>query len=273
MINHYGPGPYGSPMSEPDEMEALNSDVMRFMAILGICLMVIFALVQSLPQSSRQKTEVTKPVHTPVINESHKLKEENKALRDERDAMYKELDKFQQLLTNQKQQIDEIEEQKRGQQVQNAKMNPEKRIKQQPEPETIIAEQAAVSNEKEGFTLRFQSTGALDYLIRQGEVQLLVQVGEQILALQARGSSLVFNSAASALSFHEMEAHTVPVRYKRLLAGSGVSISQDQQRIWGVVLPSTIRSQINQVIQGHIGGELQIDRKGQVSYHESRSFM
>jgi len=32
-----------------DEMEALQTDVMRFIAILGLCLMVIFALVKSLP--------------------------------------------------------------------------------------------------------------------------------------------------------------------------------------------------------------------------------
>jgi hypothetical protein len=50
------------------------------------------------------------------------------------------------------------------------------------EDRSEIAEQAAVPNEKEGFTLRFQSNGALDYLIRQGDVQLLVQVGKQVLA-------------------------------------------------------------------------------------------
>ncbi|MEE9397832.1 MAG: hypothetical protein V3V31_12550 [Methylococcales bacterium] len=36
-------------VSPSDEMEALQTDVMRFMAILGLCLMAIFALVQSLP--------------------------------------------------------------------------------------------------------------------------------------------------------------------------------------------------------------------------------
>ncbi len=42
--------PYGVPSSGgPDEIEALQTDVMRFFAILCLCLMVIFALVQSLP--------------------------------------------------------------------------------------------------------------------------------------------------------------------------------------------------------------------------------
>lgn len=35
--------------TQSDESESLQADVMRFMAILGLCLMVIFALVQSLP--------------------------------------------------------------------------------------------------------------------------------------------------------------------------------------------------------------------------------
>lgn len=35
----------------PDEVEALQTDVMRFMAILGSCLMVIFALVKTIPMA------------------------------------------------------------------------------------------------------------------------------------------------------------------------------------------------------------------------------
>jgi hypothetical protein len=34
-----------------DEVEALQTDVMRFMAILGFCLMVVFALVKSMPMA------------------------------------------------------------------------------------------------------------------------------------------------------------------------------------------------------------------------------
>ncbi len=43
--NHY----YSSTTDMSAEVEALQTDVMRFMAILGLCLMAIFALVQSLP--------------------------------------------------------------------------------------------------------------------------------------------------------------------------------------------------------------------------------
>lgn len=43
------PDPNAASAPASDESEALQADVMRFMAILGLCLMAIFALVQSLP--------------------------------------------------------------------------------------------------------------------------------------------------------------------------------------------------------------------------------
>ena len=46
-------GPIGG--SSNDESEALQADVMRFTAILGLCLMVIFALVQSLPVAGESR--------------------------------------------------------------------------------------------------------------------------------------------------------------------------------------------------------------------------
>ena len=148
-----------------------------------------------------------------------------------------------------------------------------KKIKRElPKQEPEIAEQKSASGQKEGFTLRFQSTSALDHLVRRGDVQLLVQIDKQFHTLQAKGTKLAFHSAASPASFHEMEAHTVPVRYKRLLAGSGIRVGQGQERTWGVVLPSSIQAQINQTMAGYKGGELQIDRRGAVSYHETRGF-
>lgn len=54
---------YRSPVSalqgaiDQDESESLQADVMRFMAILGLCLMVIFALVQSLPSVGESRED------------------------------------------------------------------------------------------------------------------------------------------------------------------------------------------------------------------------
>lgn len=48
-----------------DESESLQADVMRFMAILGLCLMVIFALVQSLPSGLPERAPAAVPAATP----------------------------------------------------------------------------------------------------------------------------------------------------------------------------------------------------------------
>lgn len=84
-MNIYGLGPYGYGSSEPDEMEALQSDVMRFMAILGLCLMIIFALVQSLPQSSTDGKIPKDLTVTASVEESVQLDKETDSLKTERD--------------------------------------------------------------------------------------------------------------------------------------------------------------------------------------------
>ena len=45
----YPPGPAGQ------DTEALQTDVMRFMAIIGLCLMAVFALVQGIPVQEKGK--------------------------------------------------------------------------------------------------------------------------------------------------------------------------------------------------------------------------
>lgn len=47
-------------MSQPDDATTLMSDVWTFMAILGICLAVIFALIQSMPFTSDSKKQGSK---------------------------------------------------------------------------------------------------------------------------------------------------------------------------------------------------------------------
>ena len=69
--------PFSYPMSRPGDSEAggvadLQTDVMRFMAILAICLVAIFALVQSIPldtvpaEPTATPQAESEPVPTPV---------------------------------------------------------------------------------------------------------------------------------------------------------------------------------------------------------------
>jgi myosin heavy subunit len=83
-----------------DETEALNTDVMRFMAILGICLMVIFALVQSLPSNSSQVIEeIAAKAYVDSMralkNESQQIQSSVKLQEEELQHLYSQLDEFQ----------------------------------------------------------------------------------------------------------------------------------------------------------------------------------
>ncbi len=62
--------PTNGPLQEPaGDIEMLHTDVMRFMAILGLCLTAIFALVQSVPLERQARAE------------SERLEQTNEALR------------------------------------------------------------------------------------------------------------------------------------------------------------------------------------------------
>jgi hypothetical protein len=65
------------------EDEALQTDVMRFMAVLGLCLMVIFALVQSLP--------TVPPDSRPRLDDPERLRQEIADLGLRADALRREI--------------------------------------------------------------------------------------------------------------------------------------------------------------------------------------
>jgi len=88
-------GRYSS--SEGDEqIEALQTDVMRFMAIIGLCLMAIFSIVQSMPYQSADETPK---------EELHKLQADIASMHDE----IKQLDKVIQQKKQLNQQLTQLE--------------------------------------------------------------------------------------------------------------------------------------------------------------------
>lgn len=111
--------------SIPDEIESLQTDVMRFMAIIGICLMVIFALVQSLPSNSAATLE--KQAASAYVDSMNSLKDETSHLQESLDrseeelmVMYEQLDEFQIMMSglkNSKEAIANLDDQKIRQQV------------------------------------------------------------------------------------------------------------------------------------------------------------
>lgn len=77
-------------MQGEGDTEALQIDIQRFIAILGFCLMAIFALVQAIPVTSREKETVIDDLSQRVvrqIEELDHLRSENERLKKERNRL------------------------------------------------------------------------------------------------------------------------------------------------------------------------------------------
>lgn len=105
--------------------EFLQTDIQRFMAIMGFCLMAIFALVQAIPVTNPEKDMVIEDLHHNADlqkTELEHLKSENKRLIKETDRLMqyegidrsrqKELDKARKELIRQREEIDRLNDEK-----------------------------------------------------------------------------------------------------------------------------------------------------------------
>ncbi len=75
MIRRWSSTRYHRAAGTGDDTDALQTDVMRFMSILGLCLMAVFALVQSLPlhdaESMQEDVERSRLVERIVLQQQH----------------------------------------------------------------------------------------------------------------------------------------------------------------------------------------------------------
>ena len=163
----------------------LQTDVMRFMAILGLCLVAIFALVQSLPMEAAQGIE-TSPEPQPEL-ESEPEPEREKSIVLTRPA-------------------------------QAATVKP---VAPTPVPAPVPAPEPS----KEGFTLRFASDLALTRLVATGQVGFYAMDAGRAQRMMVSDSRISFWDASTPNTFHEMDAGTVPQAVMDALKRTGVDAS------------------------------------------------
>lgn len=78
------------------ETEALQTDIQRFIAILGFCLMAVFALVQSIPVTEPNLDGALAGLEQELVSQREQVKElisENRRLKMERDGVKETLEK------------------------------------------------------------------------------------------------------------------------------------------------------------------------------------
>jgi len=249
--------PLAYPLNRGADMDVggaadLQTDVMRFMAIISLCLVAIFALVQSMPVT---------PVVPPTVVEAAP-----KAAPDEQVATPPAAPKPESIpaappanvvLTRPtwtpkyQPQVTEVEA-------------PVAVADASPAAAPEIA--APVPEETDGFTLRFESDAALTRLVAASQVGVYAIDKDSARRMSVSESRISFWDASMPNSFHEMEVSTVPAPVVDALARSGVDTSGVS---WGVTLPGKLKTQLEGLMQEHRGGSLLIGVNGQIRLEES----
>jgi len=237
----------GAPSGEGG-MEHLETDVMRFMAILAFCLVAIFALVQSVPE---QVAKVPKRVPDTVSSVPQRPAEPDSAPAPQ-----------------------PVPRPEPAAQPQPVAATPEPRPEPPPlpqpapapspqpvpEPSPKPAPAASPAEPQPGFSLRFDSDAALVGLVERGEVALYAFAREQVWRFMIVDGRPAFRSADTPGQIHEMAPDTVPgpvldaLRRSVVLPGGGLR--------WGVTLPSPTAAALGRVLATNDGGELVIDADG-----------
>ena len=273
-----------------NDTDALQTDVMRFMSIIGLCLMAVFALVQSIPSQQ--------PVNPVMLDDlQRQLEQGRQALAEiEQDSMQKQqhLDELSERLRTIQQQLYDSRTavaaikpvplaqtakaviEKRPAPVPAAKPVIEKRPAPAPAAKPVIrkppsppAPVARPSPARQGFSLRFASAAALDRQVAAGSVSLFGMLDQQAWQLSMLAGTPAVATASFPKQFHEMSAATVPAHYLQSLKnkadGRGASAV-----VWGVQLPAATSTAIasllqQQQAQGQQGGALVIQGDGRVT--------
>ncbi len=225
----------------------LQTDVMRFIAILALCLVAIFALVQSIPLmppvqpiETRQAPQAAEIVEQPIVAEPSPQKREQEPLVITRPAPKRiAVNRTPRRIIEQT--VETVEEPVLAEPVQQT-------------PAVLAPVQS------EGFTLRFETDLALTRLVARNEVGLYAITADKTLRMNVNRGSFGFWPASVPNQFHEMAESTVPEDVLSALQRSGGADTADVK--WGVTLPNNMRSDLDRFVSEFTGGSLIISGDG-----------
>ncbi|MEM9387082.1 MAG: hypothetical protein AAGA68_18615 [Pseudomonadota bacterium] len=120
------------------------------------------------------------------------------------------------------------------------------------------------------FTLRFVDASALLALVQREAVSLFAVDGRGTSRLSAARGRYAFEITPAPSQMHEMDPASVPAQVRSAYARTRGQ-SADAVRRWGVVLPTSTRRAIDELLRDPRGGELQISADGQVRLVPDRS--
>lgn len=274
----------------PDPVESLQTDVMRFMAILCLCLVAIFSLVQSLPLVSR--SEPPKVLNQPLLardisalqKKARSLRLQVEALQTNEKAAQASLDrataKIQRSMENLSTLKEQIKDRKNALAGLSRDVEKERRklkaleaevaaFEPNGSPEPVEVPKKDTSSfsqapaEQKGFTLSFRSGEILSRLIELGQVRFFALFGDKTWKLGIKHGAPVFSPSPVPGKIYEMQPATVPEPFLMSFKKT-VSVFNRDRVTWGVVLPAETQKEIQHHMTGRSGGSLVIQGDGHV---------
>lgn len=249
----------------------LQTDVMRFMAILALCLVAIFALVQSIPllptdlEPAAMQTQAPQPDMTKAA-EPQPVTPIAKPTIFDKPSMPPTMEEGALVITRPAPK--RVQRRQAPQRIIEETTAPEPSVSKAPSVPTAVQEQVAVSppqnpapvTEAQGFTLRFETDLALTRLVARNEVGLYAITPEKSVRMNVNRGQMSFWAASVPNEFHEMDETTVPDDVLSALRRAGSVKTSDVK--WGVTLPSNMRQQLDQYLHESKGGSLIISGDG-----------
>ncbi|MBT8089119.1 MAG: hypothetical protein KJO01_02810 [Gammaproteobacteria bacterium] len=264
--------PLAYPLNRSADMDGggaadLQTDIMRFMAILSLCLVAIFALVQSIPMTPAPPVEPEPKLAAvepaPIAAKAEPAGPPKAALPK---AIEKPVEKPVEkavTLTRPKW-IPKFPPTQ--QQAAPIKAAPQVRATAPAIPEATPPAVPAAESEAKGFTLRFESDAVLTRLVAASHVGLYAIESDRAQRMTVSSSRISFWDASVPNTFHEMEAATVPAAVIEALTRTGITADAVS---WGVTLPGKLKTQLDDLMQAHSGGALIIGASGDIRLEAS----
>ncbi len=282
--------PLAYPLNRSADMDGggaadLQTDIMRFMAILSLCLVAIFALVQSIPITPAQPTDAQAPPEAnaaPVQSAPEPVA--NASLPQ---AKAPSLESAPEPVTAMSPRQPEVAAAKaapveKAVALRRPTWVPKRTPKSVPTdavepvvataeieasaPAAVAAPPPPVDPNKTGYTLRFESDAALMRLVAANTISLYAIHSNRAQRMQVSDSRISFWDASTPNAFHEMESTTVPAAVVAALARAG---ALPDAVSWGVTLPGKLKIQLDELMQDHRGGALVIAANGEIRWEAS----
>jgi len=249
--------PLAYPLNRGADMDVggaadLQTDVMRFMAIISLCLVAIFALVQSMPIA---------PVVVPTVVASSVPEKQPEP------QFETTLETIAPITPQQEAAASVVLTRPKWTPAYLPKLPPAAPASPPEKPvEAVVAQSSPPVEEADGFTLRFESDAALTRLVAASQVNVYAIDNDVARRMTVSQSRISFWDASVPNSFHEMQVSTVPRTVVDALARSGVDTSGVS---WGVTLPGKLKIQLDRLMQEHRGGSLLIGTNGDLRLEET----